>query len=59
MSPQVIILAIQAAMELISWARKAAEEGKRTKEWTPEEEAAIDAKIEAIGTKPSDIDTGK
>lgn len=59
MSPQLIIAAINAAMELIAWARKAAAEGKRTAEWTKEEEQAVDAKIDAIGTAPWDRDTGK
>lgn len=59
MSPQLIIVAIDGLIALMGLITKVTKNAKQDKEWTKEEEAAVDAKIAEIGTKPWDVDTGK
>lgn len=46
MTPAEITVAIQGAAILIKLISQAIEQAKRDGEWTPEEEAAIDAEME-------------
>lgn len=59
MTPALILAAIDGAIELIGFIQKAAADSQQNTEWTDAEKAAFQAKIDAIGTKPQDIDTGK
>ena len=40
-----VMALIAAAMRLLELAQKARDEARRTKEWTPEEEADVDGKL--------------
>ena len=59
MSPALIIAAIDGLIALMGLVTKITANAKQDHEWTKEEEAAVDAKIAAIGTAPWDQDTGK
>jgi hypothetical protein len=52
MTPALIIAAIEAGMQLINLASKIAEGMKQSGELSPEEEAALDAKIKALTSQP-------
>jgi hypothetical protein len=59
MTPAIIIALINGAMAIIQLVPKWVSDLKQNAELTPEEEAALDAAIASIGTKPYDVDTGK
>lgn len=59
MTPALILAALDGIIELIQFITKAKEDSEQNTEWTAEQKAAFQAKIDAIGTKPQDIDTGK
>jgi len=52
MTPALIIAAIEAGMQLINLASKVAEGMKQSGELSPEQEAALDAKIKALTSQP-------
>lgn len=45
MTPAVVLAAIAAAGELVKFINTAITASKQSKEWTPEEEAAVDARL--------------
>lgn len=53
MNPLLIIAAIEAATKLLEFISKARQQAARTKEWTPEEEAKVDANLEELKKKAS------
>jgi hypothetical protein len=51
-APMVIVAAIDGLLRLIALINGMVAEAKRTKEWTPEEEALVDAKLEETLKQP-------
>lgn len=45
---QYVLLALSGLSQALQAIGKIAEQAKRTREWTPEEEAAVDAQWEAL-----------
>ena len=53
MTPEAILAAIDAAIRLIEFISKVRDQAVRTSEWTPAEEAAVDARLQAAFKSPA------
>ena len=52
MNPAIILAALDAALKLLDFITKARAEAARTGEWTPAQDAEVDAKLMAAFASP-------